>query len=213
MTGTASGCRFAGFGAAVAVGLAFVDGRLAVDFGGTTFVVAGAAFDVTDAGYKAINSLRMEKRYVYWSADVSPDDTPFEAGLGFAVSLKKGDFLGRDALLAQKETGLKRRLECFALETPLPVCGGEAMFANGKAIAEKVCAACHGAEGNKPVAPENPILAGQYPDYLKKAISDYKSGKRANPVMKAFADQLKAKDIEDLAAWFASQKSELHFQR
>ena len=85
--------------------------------------------------------------------------------------------------------------------------------ANGKAISEKVCAACHGAEGNKPVAPENPLLAGQYADYLAKALSDYKTGKRANPVMKAFADQLKKKDIEDLAAWFASQKSSLHFQR
>ncbi|HET9350394.1 MAG TPA: cytochrome c [Burkholderiales bacterium] len=85
--------------------------------------------------------------------------------------------------------------------------------ANGKAIAEKVCAACHGAEGNKPVAPENPILAGQYADYIVKALSDYKSGKRANPVMKAFAEPLKKKDIEDLAAWFSGQKSSLHFQR
>ena len=85
--------------------------------------------------------------------------------------------------------------------------------ANGKVLSEKVCAACHGVDGAKPIAPENPILAGQYPDYLVKALSDYKSGKRANPVMKAFADPLKKKDIEDLAAWFASQKSSLHFQR
>ena len=85
--------------------------------------------------------------------------------------------------------------------------------ANGKAISEKVCVACHGVDGAKPAAPENPILAGQYSDYIVKALSDYKSGKRANPVMKAFADQLKKKDIEDLAAWFSSQKSNLHFQR
>jgi len=85
--------------------------------------------------------------------------------------------------------------------------------ANGKAISEKVCAACHGVDGAKPVGPENPILAGQYSDYLAKALQDYKSGKRANPVMKAFADPLKKKDIEDLAAWFSSQKSSLHFQR
>ena len=85
--------------------------------------------------------------------------------------------------------------------------------ANGKAISEKVCAACHGVDGAKPVGPENPILAGQYSDYLAKALSDYKSGKRANPVMKAFADPLKKKEIEDLAAWFSSQKSSLHFQR
>src|SRR6185295_15748314 len=99
-----------------------------------TLRAAGAAFGITDAGYKAINSLRMEKRYLYWSADISPDDTPFEAGLSFTVSLRKGDFLGKDALLAQKEAGLKRRLECFALETPLSVYGGEAMIANGRVI-------------------------------------------------------------------------------
>jgi cytochrome c553 len=63
-------------------------------------------------------------------------------------------------------------------------------------------------------SPENPILASQYADYIVKALSDYKTGKRANPIMKAFADQLKKKDIEDVAAWFSSQKSEkLHFQR
>ena len=89
--------------------------------------------------------------------------------------------------------------------------GGNA--ANGKAISEKVCAACHGVDGAKPVAPENPILAGQYPDYIVKALSDYKTGKRKNAVMKAFADPLKKSEIEDLAAWFAAQKSTLHFQR
>ena len=89
--------------------------------------------------------------------------------------------------------------------------GGNA--ANGKAISEKFCAACHGVDGAKPLGAENPILAGQYSDYIVKALSDYKSGKRANPIMKAFADPLKKKDIEDLAAWFSSQKSSLHFQR
>jgi len=83
----------------------------------------------------------------------------------------------------------------------------------GKAKAAQVCAACHGADGAKPVAPENPILAGQYPDYLVKALSDYKSGKRANPIMKAFAEQLSKQDMEDVAAWFSIQKSDLHFQR
>ena len=83
----------------------------------------------------------------------------------------------------------------------------------GKTKAAQVCAACHGADGAKPVAPENPILAGQYNDYLVKALSDYKSGKRANPVMKAFAGPLSKQEIEDLAAWFSIQQSSLHFQR
>ena len=83
----------------------------------------------------------------------------------------------------------------------------------GKARAAEVCAACHGADGARPVAPENPILAGQYYDYLVKALLDYQSGSRANPVMKGFAGPLKKQEIEDLAAWFASQKSILHFKR
>jgi cytochrome c553 len=85
--------------------------------------------------------------------------------------------------------------------------------ANGKAISEKVCGACHGVDGAKPIAPENPIIAGQYADYIVKALRDYKSGKRASVVMKPMVDPLSRKDIEDLAAWFSSQKSDLHFQR
>ncbi len=79
----------------------------------------------------------------------------------------------------------------------------------GKTKAAQVCAACHGPEGNKPTAPENPILAGQHPDYLVKTLRDYKSGKRSNAIMKGFAAQLSKQDIEDLAAWFASQSSGL----
>jgi cytochrome c553 len=83
----------------------------------------------------------------------------------------------------------------------------------GKQKAAQVCAACHGPEGNKPSDPTQPILAGQYYDYLVRAITDYKSGRRNNPIMKGFAGQLSKQDIEDLAAWFASQKSSLHDQR
>jgi cytochrome c553 len=83
----------------------------------------------------------------------------------------------------------------------------------GKAKAAQVCAACHGPDGNKPSTPDQPILAGQYYDYLLKALSDYKTGQRANPIMKGFAAQLSKQDMEDLAAWFSSQKSTLHNQR
>jgi cytochrome c553 len=84
---------------------------------------------------------------------------------------------------------------------------------SGKKKAEQVCAACHGVDGNKPSAPDQPILAGQHYDYLVRALMDYKVGRRNNPIMKGFAGQLSSKDIEDLAAWFASQKSSLHDQR
>ena len=84
---------------------------------------------------------------------------------------------------------------------------------SGKAKAAQVCAACHGPDGNKPSDPTQPILAGQYYDYLVRALTDYKIGRRNNPIMKGFAAQLSKQDIEDLAAWFASQKSNLHDQR
>jgi cytochrome c553 len=84
---------------------------------------------------------------------------------------------------------------------------------NGKAKAAQVCAACHGPDGNKPSAPDQPILAGQHYDYLVRALTDYKIGRRTNAIMKGFAAQLSKQDIEDLSAWFASQKSSLHDQR
>lgn len=84
---------------------------------------------------------------------------------------------------------------------------------SGKAKAAQVCAACHGPDGNKPSAPDQPVLAGQYYDYLVRALSDYKSGHRTNGIMKGFAAALSKQDIEDLAAWFSSQKSPLHNQR
>ena len=83
----------------------------------------------------------------------------------------------------------------------------------GKAKAAEVCAACHGPAGNKPSAPDQPILAGQHYDYLVQALLDYKSGKRNNPIMKGFAATLSRKDIEDLSAWFSRQESDLRSQR
>lgn len=83
----------------------------------------------------------------------------------------------------------------------------------GKEKAAQICAACHGAEGNKPTDATQPILAGQYYDYLVRALTDYKIGRRNNPIMKGFAGQLSKQDIEDLAAWFSRQSSPLRDQR
>ena len=80
-------------------------------------------------------------------------------------------------------------------------------------VTAKACVTCHGPTGAKPSTPDQPILAGQHYDYLVQALVDYKNGRRTNPIMKGFAAQLSSKDIEDLAAWFASQKSPLHFER
>ena len=79
----------------------------------------------------------------------------------------------------------------------------------GKKKAAEVCAACHGADGNSQ-APDFPRIAGQHADYLRKAIRDYKSGARKDPVMTPFANQLTAQDIENVTAYFASQKGLQH---
>ena len=81
--------------------------------------------------------------------------------------------------------------------------------AAGRAKAAQVCAACHGPEGKTPSTPDQPILAGQHYDYLVRAMTDYKISRRSNPIMKGFAATLSPQDIEDLAAWFASQTSPL----
>ena len=78
----------------------------------------------------------------------------------------------------------------------------------GKAKANEVCAACHGADGNSPV-PDFPRLAGQHRDYLAKALRDYKSGQRKNAIMQGFAGALTKDDIENLAAWYAAQPAVL----
>jgi cytochrome c553 len=79
----------------------------------------------------------------------------------------------------------------------------------GKKKVQEVCAACHGLDGATSTAPEYPKLAGQYPDYLAKALKDYKSGARKNAIMAGFAQGLTAKDIENVSAYFAAQPNVL----
>jgi glycine cleavage system aminomethyltransferase T/glycine/D-amino acid oxidase-like deaminating enzyme len=77
---------------------------------------AGREHDLVAGGYKAIDSLRLEKGYRVWGADITPEDTPFEAGLGFAVKLDKGEFVGREALAEAGEP--ERLLRCLTLDDP-----------------------------------------------------------------------------------------------
>jgi 4-methylaminobutanoate oxidase (formaldehyde-forming) len=97
---------------------------------------AGKPFGLVAAGYKAIESLRLEKGYRYWSADITPDYTPYEAGLGFAVALNKNaDFMGKEALLKQKAEGVKQKLCCIVLDDPnMIVFGSEPIRYDGKVI-------------------------------------------------------------------------------
>lgn len=79
-------------------------------------VAAGEPEGIVDFGYRALESLRLEKGYRLWGADITPDYTPLEAGLERFVRFDKGDFIGRDALLAQRERGLERTLACLTIE-------------------------------------------------------------------------------------------------
>ncbi|MEI7742812.1 MAG: FAD-dependent oxidoreductase [Chloroflexota bacterium] len=85
---------------------------------------AGRAHALVAGGYRAIDALRLEKGYRAWASDITPEETPYEAGLGFAVRLDKGDFQGRDALVAAKAAGPRKRLRCLVLEDPRSVCLG-----------------------------------------------------------------------------------------
>ncbi len=94
-------------------------------------------------------------------------------------------------------------------------CGTAAHAANleaGKKFASEVCVACHGVEGNSQ-NPDYPKLGGQHPDYLAKALRDYQSGARNNAIMKGFATMLKDADINDVAAWYASQPAVLSHRK
>jgi glycine cleavage system aminomethyltransferase T/glycine/D-amino acid oxidase-like deaminating enzyme len=84
-----------------------------------TLWVAGQPYGLVAGGHRAIDSLRLEKGYRVWSADISPETNPYEAGLGFAVRMKKNsDFMGRAALASARKTGLMRTLCCLVLTDP-----------------------------------------------------------------------------------------------
>ncbi len=102
----------------------------------------GEKFGLRPIGLHAVDSLRLEKGYRHWGTDITPDDTPFEAGLGFAVKLDKDDFIGREALIRQRESGLTRKLVMYALDDPEPLLyHDEPIYRNG----ELVSSVTHGA--------------------------------------------------------------------
>ncbi len=99
-------------------------------------VSAGRTFGIRPGGYRVLDSLRMEKGYRYYGTDLTLLDNPFEAGLGFCVQLDKEDFNGREALVAARESGLKRRLRTLAVggEDYIPIYGGEAVHSEGGVV-------------------------------------------------------------------------------
>ena len=106
---------------------------------------AGQPHGMLAGGYRAIDALRLEKGYRVWSSDITPDETPFEAGLGFAVAMdKEPEFIGRDALVAAKAAGPRKRLRCLVLDDPRSIClGNEPVRVDGE-VAGRVTSGGYG---------------------------------------------------------------------
>ncbi|MDR3505704.1 MAG: FAD-dependent oxidoreductase [Acidocella sp.] len=110
-----------------------------VEFGAALYealMAAGQEFGIANAGYRAIETLRLEKGYRAWGGDIGPDYTPLEAGLGWAVKFKKGTpFLGREALEVQKRNGVKKLLATFTVDDPAVILlGRETIYRNGERV-------------------------------------------------------------------------------
>jgi cytochrome c553 len=93
---------------------------------------------------------------------------------------------------------------CAALSLSAPLASAAGDARAGEAKAKEVCQACHGMDGNSAVA-DYPKIGGQYPDYLSKALRDYKSGARKNPIMAGFAGTLSKQDVDNVVAYYSSQ--------
>jgi 4-methylaminobutanoate oxidase (formaldehyde-forming) len=100
-----------------------------------TLLAAGAAHGLTNAGYRAIESCRLEKGYRAWGSDIGPDHTPIEAGLGWAVKTKKGiPFKGRDAIVRQQEGGVHKLLAAFTVDPSVVLLGRETIYRDGERV-------------------------------------------------------------------------------
>ncbi len=95
----------------------------------------------------------------------------------------------------------------------VPFAASAADVAAGQAKAEQVCAACHGKDGNTPIDPSYPKLAGQHRDFLERALLDYQNETRKNAIMGAQAKGLSKADIQNLAAYYASLPGQLTSRR
>ncbi|MEM9044211.1 MAG: FAD-dependent oxidoreductase [Pseudomonadota bacterium] len=94
---------------------------------------AGAPHGLRNAGYRAIETLRLEKGYRAWGGDIGPDHTPDEAGLGWAVKIRSGmPFKGRDAVVAQRKIGVKKILASFTTDPNVVLSGRETIYRNGE---------------------------------------------------------------------------------
>ncbi|MGH2463547.1 MAG: GcvT family protein [Candidatus Limnocylindria bacterium] len=106
---------------------------------------AGRAHEIMAGGYRAIDSLRLEKGYRVWSSDITPDDNPYQAGLGFAVRLgKEPGFIGQEAVAAARAAPLDRKLSCLVLDDPLAGALGNEPIRVGGAVVGRVTSGGYG---------------------------------------------------------------------
>jgi 4-methylaminobutanoate oxidase (formaldehyde-forming) len=109
--------------------------HMPVEVAVTVYEALVATGQVTNAGYRAIETLRLEKGYRAWGADIGPDHTPVEAGLAWAVKMKSGrPFLGREAIAAQLASGVKKRLATFTAAPDVVLLGRETIYRNGQRV-------------------------------------------------------------------------------
>ena len=97
-------------------------------------MTVGEKHGIRPAGYKALDSLRIEKGYLYWSGDITPEDNPLEAGLGFCVRMNKPDFIGKKALLEIKQKGLQVRMRSLTMQAGGNLYGGESIYSEGRLV-------------------------------------------------------------------------------
>lgn len=151
--------------------------HIPVEFAATVYdalMQAGQAFGIRNAGYRAIETLRLEKGYRAFGSDIGPDHTPYEAGLGWLLKMKSGlPFIGREALEKLRDAPLRKKLVCFTVDEPSVVLlGRETLYRNGERVGW-VGSAGFGHTIGKPIAygyvrqPEGDVtdtfvLSGQY---------------------------------------------------
>jgi 4-methylaminobutanoate oxidase (formaldehyde-forming) len=142
-----------------------------------TLWAAGQPYGLAACGYRAIDTMRLEKGYRVWAADITPDENPYEAGLGFCVKLdKEGGFIGSERLAELKELGPERRLRCLVLEDPRSVAlGNEPVRIDGEVVG-RVTSGGYGYSVERSIAyaylpPDVPVGAGVEVDIFGRWVA------------------------------------------
>ncbi|HET7467373.1 MAG TPA: aminomethyltransferase family protein, partial [Candidatus Dormibacteraeota bacterium] len=113
---------------------------------------AGASHGLVGGGYKAVDSMRLEKGYRVWGSDIGPEVDPYQAALGFCVKLDKGEFIGRQALLKKRESPAGARLACLVLDDPRSVALGSEPVRIDGAVAGRVTSGGYGYSVGRSIA-------------------------------------------------------------